>query len=78
MDQPSMLHRHLNHQHFTLAAIDDIIARGKRRDWFELRRAALADISVLEKVLRVCHAHVGDPYEQRYHFWLHYAKRHIS
>ena len=50
-----MLHRHLNHQHFTLAAIDDIIARGKRKDWSELRRADLSDISVLEKVLRMCH-----------------------
>ena len=55
MDQPFMLHRHLNHQHFTLAAIDDIIARGKRKDWSELRRADLSDISVLEKVLRMCH-----------------------
>jgi hypothetical protein len=30
-----MLHRHLNHQQLTLAAIDDVIARGKRRDWTE-------------------------------------------
>jgi len=27
-----MLHRHLTHQQYTLAAIDDIIARGKRQD----------------------------------------------
>lgn len=71
-----MLHRHLNHQELTLAAIDDLIARGKRRDWVELRRAVLTDQKVLEKVLRVCHAHVTDPYDQRYHFWLHYAERH--
>ena len=63
-----MWHRHLTHQQFTLAAIDDIIARGKRQDWAELRKAALADHSVLEKILRVCQAHVADPYAQRYHF----------
>lgn len=73
-----MLHRHLTHQLFTLAAIDDVIARGKRRDWAELRRVALADRSVLEKVLRVCEAHVADPYAQRYHFWKQYAERYLA
>jgi len=73
-----MLHRHLTHQQFTLAAIDDVIARGKRWDWVELRRAALADRAVLEKVLRVCRAHIADPYAQRYHFWKHYAERHLA
>jgi len=73
-----MLHRHLTHQGFTLAAIDDVIARGKRRDWAELRRAALADRAVLEKVLRVCQAHVADPYAQRYHFWKQYAERYLA
>jgi len=34
-----MYHRHLTHQDFTLAAIDDLIARGKRQDWAELRQA---------------------------------------
>ncbi len=64
-----MLHRHLNHQELTLAAIDDLIARGKQQDWVELRRAVLADQTVLEKVLRVCRAHVTDPYAQCYHFF---------
>ncbi len=73
-----MLHRHLTHQRYTLAAIDDIIARGKRRDWAELRRAALADRAVLEKVLRVCQAKVADPYAQRYHFWKQYAERRLA
>jgi hypothetical protein len=73
-----MLHRHLNHQRFTLAAIDDLISRGRRRDWAELRRVALSDRSVLEKVLRVCRAHVDDPYAQRYHFWKHYAESHLA
>jgi len=73
-----VIHRHLTHQQFTLAAIDDIIARGQRRDWAALRRAALADRTVLEKVLRVCQAHVTDPYAQRYHFWKQYAERHLA
>ena len=73
-----MLYRHLTHQQFTLAAIDDVIARGKRQDWAELRRAALGDRAMLEKVLRVCQAHVADPYAQRYHFWKQYAERHLA
>lgn len=73
-----MLHRHLNHQKLTLAAIDDIIARGKRRDWSELRRAALSDRTIMEKTLRVSLAHTHDPYAQRYHFWKQYAERHLA
>lgn len=73
-----MLHRHLIYQQFTLAAIDDVIARGKRRDWAELRLAALQDRAVAEKVLRVCRAHIADPYAQRYRFWNYYAERHLT
>lgn len=73
-----MRHRHLNHQGFTLAAIDDVIGRGKRRDWAELRRAALLDHALLEKVLRVCAAHAHDPCAQRYHFWKQYAERYLA
>jgi nitrogen regulatory protein PII len=73
-----MLHRHLNHQGFTLAAIDDVIGRGKRRDWAELRRAALQDPALFKKVLRICEAYTQDPYAQRYHFWKHYAERHLA
>lgn len=73
-----MLHRHLNHQQLTLAAIDDVIARGRRRDWAELRQAMLNDQAVLEKVPRVCQAHVSDPYAQRYHFWKQYAEQHLT
>ncbi|MDD5058091.1 MAG: hypothetical protein PHQ60_09475 [Sideroxydans sp.] len=72
-----MLHRHLNHQELTLAAIDDVISRGKRQDWSELRQAVLGDTALLAKVLRVCQAHIDDPYAQRYHFWKHYAERHL-
>ena len=73
-----MLHRHLTHQQFTLAAIDAVIARGKRWDWAEMRRAALSDRALLEKVLRVCQAHVANPHAQRYHFWKQYAERHLA
>ncbi len=73
-----MLHRHLTHQQFTLAAIDAVIARGKRRDWAELRQAALNDPIVMEKVLRICQAHIADPYAQRYHFWKQYAERYLA
>jgi hypothetical protein len=71
-----MQHRHLNHQRFTLAAIDDVIARGRWGDWAQLRNAALTDPAVLERVERVCRAHVGDPYAQRHHFWMNYAQEH--
>ena len=73
-----MLHRHLTHQQFTLAAIDDVIARGKTGGLAALRRAALADRAALEKVLRVCRAHVADPYAQRYHFWKQYVERYLA
>ena len=71
-----MLHRHLNHKQFTLAAIDDVISRGRWQDWVELRRAVLADGALLEKVDRVCRHYTSDPYAQRYHFWLHYVQEH--
>lgn len=73
-----MLHRHLTHQDFSLAAIDDVISRGKRLDWAELRQAVLADRDLMKKVLRVCRAHISDPYAQRYHFWKEYVERHLT
>ena len=72
----SMLHRHLNHQRFTLAAIDDLILRGKWNDWAELRLAVLADAALLDKIIRVCSPYVSDPYAQRHHFWMNYVKAH--
>lgn len=71
-----MLHRHLNHQRFTLAAIDDVISRGRWNDWADLRRAVLADCAMLDKVERVCRSRISDPYAQRYHFWMHYVEEH--
>ena len=71
-----MEHRHLNHQRYTLAAIDDVIGRGKWDDWAALRQAALHETAVLEKIRRVCVAQIADPYAQRHHFWMHWTKRH--
>lgn len=71
-----MLHRHLNHQRFTPAAIDNVIARGRWQDWAELRRAVLAERTLLDDVMQVCRAYISDPYAQRYHFWMQYAKTH--
>lgn len=72
-----MTHRHLNpSDELTLAAIDDIISRGKRPDWEELRRAVLARPALWEKIQRVCRAQIADPRAQRYHFWMHYVQAH--
>ena len=48
-----MLHRHLNHSDWTLAAIDDVIARGRLDDWKELRDAAEGRTEILDRILRV-------------------------
>lgn len=72
-----MLHRHLNHQEYTLAALDDVIDRGKREDWARLRTVALADRAIMQKILRIALAHTHDPYAQRYHFWKVYAEKHL-
>ncbi len=73
-----MLHRHLNHEQFSLAAIDDIISRGSKKDWAELRLAVIADTNVRDKVIRVCRVYAENPYAQRYHFWMQYAQRQIT
>ncbi len=73
-----MLHRHLAHERFTLAAIDDVISRGRQSDWFDLRHAALDDPGIRADIVRVCRAHSADPYAQRYHFWVHYVEEHGS
>ena len=69
-----MLHRHLNHSGWTLAAIDDVIARGRLRDWKELRDAAAIQTEIRDRILRVSAPHLSDPYAQRYHFWNLYVQ----
>jgi hypothetical protein len=73
-----MIHRHLNHEGFTLAAIDDIIARGQLSDWKQLRSAALKDHTTVERIQRICRAHLADPYAQRYHFWMNYVTERLA
>jgi hypothetical protein len=70
-----MQHRHLTHQDFTLAAIDDVIGRGKLHSWVKLREAVDTDPAMSSRILRVCAAHIGDPFAQRYHFWKNYVSR---
>jgi hypothetical protein len=71
-----MLHRHLNHDELTIAAIDDVIARGRRPDWLELRQALLTrPDEIRQKILAACKGHLDDPYEQRYRLWKLYAER---
>lgn len=70
----AVIHRHLNHQDYTLAAIDDVISRGGRSDWESLRDAARADAGLLDKIRRVCDAHADDPAAQRHYFWSRHAR----
>lgn len=51
-----MKHRHLTHEGFTLAAIEDILSRGSLPDWVPLLQAIDADPhgEVAEKTLRIC------------------------
>ena len=69
-----MVHRHLTHSEWTLAAIDDAISRGVRADWRELRESADQDPVVRQRILRICAAKIVDPYAQRYHLWNNYAQ----
>ena len=74
-----MLHRHLKDGvGYILPAIDDVIERGKREDWAQLRSAALQDRGLMEDILRVTLAHAQEPCAQRSHFWRQYAEQHLK
>lgn len=73
-----MRHRHLAHENLTLPAVDDIIRRGDWRDWVVLRRAAVADPGVRDRIHRLCRAAEHDPEAegaQRLTFWRKYVER---
>jgi len=72
------MHRHLNHSDWTLAAIDDVIARGQLDDWKDLRDAAAHQTHIRERILRVFEPHLSDPYAQRYHFWNFYVRKQFA
>ncbi len=73
-----MRHRHLDSADWTLAAVDDVIARGRLDDWKELRDAATAQPEVRERILRVCAPHLSDRLGQRHYFWDFYVRRHLA
>jgi len=73
-----MHHRHINYEDFNLVAIDDVISRGVWKDWADLRRAALKNTALLEDIRKICLHYIADPYEQRYHFWMNYVKKHSA
>ncbi len=73
-----MQHRHLNHEDFRLAAIDDIIERGGRRDWSELRKAAESDAVIAQKIRQICEARTRQDNPQRHRLWLHYVEKEQS
>lgn len=73
-----MLHRHLNHSDWTLAAVDDVIARGRLEDWKQLRDAATQCEETRARIRRVCAAHLADAYAQRYHFWDFYVRKQLA
>lgn len=74
----AMLHRHLNHSEWTLAVIDDVIARGRLDDWKQLRDAAASRTEILDRILRVSEPQLSDPYAQRYHFWNFYVRKQLA
>lgn len=70
-----MQHRHIyTTKNFSSAAIDDIIGRGSLDDWRELDSAVRSDALLIDRILKVCEAHIHDPYEQRYYFWRNHAE----
>jgi hypothetical protein len=73
-----MNHRHLNHAQYTLAALDDIVSRGKVGDWLALRDAVREEPAFADKIQQVCQPRLIDPYAQRYHFWAHYVRNRSS
>jgi hypothetical protein len=52
-------HRHLNHETWTLTAIDSCLGRGSAEDWAKLREDASVDRELLPRVLRVCTSRLG-------------------
>ncbi len=71
-----MLHRHLREGGLTLAAIDDIVVRGRLDDWLGLRAALRADPALAGRALEMFRRRQSDAgASQRYSFWVHYAAR---
>lgn len=56
-----MDHRHLNHDEFTLAAIDSLIERGTVEDWLRLAREIRGSHTVRDRVRQLCAARLSRP-----------------
>lgn len=69
-----MKHRHLNHERFTLAAIDDILERGTLADWLPLLRKVADEPNgpAAERVQRVVAHH---PMYGTSHVWRRFIER---
>ncbi len=71
-----MQHRHLNHTGYTIASIDDIIARGKRADWAQLKDVLDSRPKEIKpKILAACNAYAQDSHAQRQRLWKIYVER---
>lgn len=72
-----MEHRHLNHQDWTVAAIDSAITRGNQKDWNELRQDALDDPEVMEGLRKIAgnELNLASPFDdQCYREWWRWAQ----
>lgn len=67
----SMKHRHLDTQEFTSAAIEDIVLRGKKKDWIELRDAINQDEEIRNELIYLCQENKEEN-SMRYNFWINY------
>ena len=54
-----MRHRHLTHERYTLAAIDDVLERGSLADWARLLQLIREDPfgQLAERTLRIARSH---------------------
>ena len=64
-----MLHRHLDAPGYTLAAIDDVIERGKLDDWLDLAQALRDDPVVRAKARHIVAARTGYQSTIHHEFW---------
>lgn len=55
-----MIHRHLDTNEWTLAAIDSAIEYGDLADWRELFHAAAQDEKLARRILHIVNAHPVD------------------
>lgn len=68
-----MKHRHLaDHDYWSNAKIDDVLARGTLADWLELRDAMIGDLDLAARTLAIARA---TDYYGTSVLWRHYIAR---